>query len=193
MNTRHICGVDEVGRGTLAGPVVASAVILQENHKIERLNDSKKLSVKNRERLFTMIIESSISVGIGIIDSQIIDKLNIRKATLLAMKNAVLDLKTKPDVVLVDGLDKIDINIPNENIIKGDSKIDCIMAASIIAKVKRDHLMKEYSNKYPEFGFEKNKGYGTKFHVDMITKFGKTKYHRKSFQIKSNQQILQFN
>ena len=193
MNIRRICGVDEVGRGTLAGPVVASAVILQKNHKIEGLNDSKKLSVKNRERLFTMIIERSISVGIGIIDSQIIDKLNIRKATLLAMKNAVLDLKIKPDVVLIDGLDKIDINIPNENIIKGDSKIDCIMAASIIAKVKRDDLMKEYSYKYPEFGFEKNKGYGTKFHIDMITKYGRTQYHRKSFQIKSNQQILQFN
>ena len=192
MNTRHICGVDEVGRGTLAGPVVASAVILQENHKIEGLNDSKKLSVKNRELLFTMIIESSISVGIGIIDSQIIDKLNIRRATLLAMKNAVLDLKTKPDVVLVDGLDKIDINIPNENIIKGDSKIDCIMAASIIAKVKRDHLMKEYSNKYPEFGFEKNKGYGTKFHMDMIKEYGKTKFHRKTFKLKKLQLTIEY-
>ena len=182
MNTRHICGVDEVGRGTLAGPVVASAVILQENHKIEGLNDSKKLSVKNRERLFTMIIESSISVGIGIIDSQIIDKLNIRRATLLAMKNAVLDLKTKPDIVLVDGLDKIDINIPNENIIKGDSKIDCIMAASIIAKVKRDHLMKEYSNKYPKFGFEKNKGYGTKFHLNALKTNRPSPIHRMTFK-----------
>ena len=168
MNTRRICGVDEVGRGTLAGPVVASAVILQENHKIEGLNDSKKLSVKNRELLFPLIIESSMSVGISIVDSQMIDKLNIKRATLLAMKNAVLDLTIKPDIVLVDGLDKIDINIPNENIIKGDSKEDCIMAASIIAKVKRDDLMKEYSNKYPEFGFEKNKGYGTKFHLNAL-------------------------
>ena len=157
------CGVDEAGRGPLAGPVVAAAVILPENFNVDPLNDSKKLSVKNRELLFPLIIESSMSVGIGIVDSQIIDKLNIKMATLLAMKNAVLDLTIKPDIVLVDGLDKIDINIPNENIIKGDSKVDCIMAASIIAKLKRDELMKEYSNKYPEFGFEKNKGYGTNF------------------------------
>ena len=182
MNTGLICGVDEVGRGTLAGPVVASAVVLQENHNIDGLDDSKQLSVKNRELLFPLIIENSISVGIGIIDSQIIDKLNIRRATLLAMKNAILDLKTKPDLVLVDGIDKIDINIPNENIIKGDSKVDCIMAASIIAKVKRDLLMKEYSNKYPEFGFEKNKGYGTKFHLNALKKNTPSPIHRKTFK-----------
>ena len=182
MNTRLICGVDEVGRGTLAGPVVASAVILQENHKIEGLNDSKKLSVKNRELLFPLIIESSMSVGISIVDSQMIDKLNIKRATLLAMKNAVLDLTIKPDIVLVDGLDKIDINIPNENIIKGDSKVDCIMAASIIAKVKRDDLMKEYSYKYPEFGFEKNKGYGTKFHLNALKTNGPSPIHRMTFK-----------
>ena len=182
MNTRLICGVDEVGRGTLAGPVVASAVVLQENHNIDGLDDSKQLSVKNRELLFPLIIENSISVGIGIIDSQIIDKLNIRRATLLAMKNAILDLKIKPNLVLVDGIDKIDINIPNENIIKGDSKVDCIMAASIIAKVKRDLLMKEYSNKYPEFGFEKNKGYGTKFHLNALKKNTPCPIHRTTFK-----------
>ena len=182
MNTRLICGVDEVGRGTLAGPVVASAVVLQENHNIDGLDDSKQLSVKNRELLFPLIIENSISVGIGVIDSQIIDKLNIRRATLLAMKNAILDLKIKPNLVLVDGIDKIDINIPNENIIKGDSKVDCIMAASIIAKVKRDHLMKEYSNKYPEFGFEKNKGYGTKFHLNALKTNNPSPIHRMTFK-----------
>ena len=182
MKTRRICGVDEVGRGTLAGPVVASAVILQENHNIEGLKDSKKLSVKNRELLFPLIIESSMSVGISIVDSQIIDKLNIRRATLLAMKNAVLDLTIKPDIVFVDGLDKIDMNIPNENIIKGDSKVDVIMAASIIAKVKRDDLMKEYSNKYPEFGFEKNKGYGTKFHLNALKNNRPSPIHRMTFK-----------
>ena len=182
MNTRHICGVDEVGRGALAGPVVASAVILQENHNIKGLNDSKKLSLKNRELLFNLITKSSISIGIGIIDSQIIDKLNIRTASLLAMKNAVLDLKTKPDLVLVDGLDKIDVNTPNKNIIKGDSKIDCIMAASIIAKVKRDQLMEEYSNKYTEFGFEKNKGYGTKFHLNALKTNNPSPIHRMTFK-----------
>ena len=182
MNTRHICGVDEVGRGTLAGPVVASAVILQENHNIKGLNDSKKLSLKNRELLFTLITKSSISIGIGIIGSQVIDKLNIRRATLLAMKNAVLDLKTKPDLVLVDGLDKIDVNIPNKNIIKGDSKVDCIMAASIIAKVKRDQLMIEYSSKYTEFGFEKNKGYGTKFHLNALKINSPSPIHRMTFK-----------
>ena len=182
MNTRHICGVDEVGRGTLAGPVVASAVILQENHNIKGLNDSKKLSLKNRELLFKLIIKSSISIGIGIIGSKIIDKMNIRRATLLAMKNAVLDLKTKPDLVLVDGLDKIDVNIPNKNIIKGDSKVDCIMAASIIAKVKRDQLMIEYSSKYTEFGFEKNKGYGTKFHLNALKTNSPSPIHRMTFK-----------
>ena len=182
MNIKRVCGVDEVGRGTLAGPVVASAVILQENHKIKGLDDSKKLSVKNRERLFPLIIKSSISVGIGIIDAKIIDLINIRKATLLAMKNAVLDLTIKPDIVLVDGADKIDMSIPNENIIKGDSKIDCIMAASIIAKVKRDNLMKEYSFKYPEFGFEKNKGYGTKFHLNALKNNSPSPIHRMTFK-----------
>ena len=182
MNIKRICGVDEVGRGTLAGPVVASAVILNEDHNIKELNDSKKLSVKNRERLFPLIIKNSASIGISIIDSKIIDRLNIRRATLLAMKNAVLDLSVRPHVVLVDGLDKIDINIPNENIIKGDSKIDCIMAASIIAKVKRDELMKEYSIMYPVFGFEKNKGYGTKFHLNALTTNKPSEIHRMTFR-----------
>ena len=159
---RTICGVDEVGRGTLTGPVVASAVILARGHKIEGLKDSKKLTSMMRVKLSKIIQKNALSIGIGIIDATIIDKINIRQATLLAMSNSVKDLSLKPDIVLIDGVDKINIPHPQKNIIGGDSKEDSIMAASIIAKVERDKLMDIYARTYPDFGFEKNKGYGTK-------------------------------
>ena len=179
---RMICGVDEVGRGTLAGPVVASAVILSANHKIEGLNDSKKLTSRARVELSKIIQKNSLSIGIGIIDATIIDKINIRQATLLAMSNSVKDLSLKPDIVLIDGVDKINIPHPQKNIIGGDSKEDSIMAASIIAKVERDKLMDIYSITYPDFGFEKNKGYGTKFHVNALKINKPTPIHRMSFK-----------
>ena len=179
---RTICGVDEVGRGTLAGPVVASAVILSANHKIEGLKDSKKLTSMMRVKLSKIIQKNALSIGIGIIDATIIDKINIRQATLLAMSNSVKDLSLKPDIVLVDGVDKINIPHPQKNIIGGDSKEDSIMAASIIAKVERDKLMDIYARTYPDFGFEKNKGYGTKFHLNALKINKPTPIHRMTFK-----------
>ena len=179
---RTICGVDEVGRGTLAGPVVASAVILSANHKIEGLKDSKKLTSITRVKLSKIIQKNALSIGIGIIDATIIDKINIRQATLLAMSNSVKDLSIKPDIVLIDGVDKINIPHPQKNIIGGDSKEDSIMAASIIAKVERDKLMDIYARAYPEFGFKKNKGYGTKFHLNALKINKPTPIHRMTFK-----------
>jgi len=179
---RTICGVDEVGRGTLAGPVVASAVILSANHKIEGLKDSKKLTSIRRVKLSKIIQKNALSIGIGIIDATIIDKINIRQATLLAMSNSVKDLSLKPDIVLIDGVDKINIPHPQKNIIGGDSKEDSIMAASIIAKVERDKLMDIYARTYPDFGFEKNKGYGTKLHLDALKIKSPTPIHRMTFK-----------
>ena len=179
---RTICGVDEVGRGTLAGPVVASAVILSANHKIEGLKDSKKLTSTSRVKLSKIIQKNALSIGIGIIDAKIIDKINIRQATLLAMSNSVKDLSLKPDIVLIDGVDKINIPHPQKNIIGGDSKEDSIMAASIIAKVERDKLMDIYARAYPEFGFKKNKGYGTKFHLNALKINKPTPIHRMTFK-----------
>ena len=179
---RMICGVDEVGRGTLAGPVVASAVILARGHKIEGLKDSKKLTSIRRVKLSKIIQKNALSIGIGIIDATIIDKINIRQATLLAMSNSVKDLSLKPDIVLIDGVDKINIPHPQKNIIGGDSKEDSIMAASIIAKVERDKLMDIYARTYPDFGFEKNKGYGTRLHLDALKIKSPTPIHRMTFK-----------
>ena len=171
-----------MGRGTLAGPVVASAVILTPDHKIKGLKDSKKLTSKVRVELSKIIQEKAISIGIGIIDAPIIDKINIRQATLMAMSYSVKDLYFIPDLVLIDGVDKINIPYPQKNIICGDSKVDSIMAASIIAKVERDKLMSIYAKKYPDFGFEQNKGYGTKFHLDALKVKSPTPIHRMTFK-----------
>jgi ribonuclease HII len=179
---RIVCGVDEAGRGTLAGPVVASAVILPIKHNINGLKDSKKLSSKKRENLSIIIQKKALSIGISIIDVPLIDKINIRQATLMAMAKSVRDLSVKPEIIYVDGKDKINTFLPQKTFIKGDSKKKCIMAASIIAKVHRDQLMEIYSKKYPSFGFEKNKGYGTKYHLDALIKNNPTPIHRKSFR-----------
>ena len=181
-----ICGVDEAGRGPLAGPVVAAAVILPEEHQISGLNDSKKLTEKNRVKLYKEISDLS-QISIGIVSHRIIDKNNILNATYLAMEKAILGLKTKPDLSLIDGYGLPNDNIKNEGIIRGDSKVESISAASIIAKVTRDILMQKINPIFPEFKFAKHKGYGTKYHIEILKKLKATPIHRKSFApVKNN-------
>lgn len=176
-----ICGIDEAGRGPLAGPVYASAVILPKGHIIEGVNDSKKLSEKKREQLFDKIIDECVSYGIGIADEKEIDEINILQATFLAMRRAVDNLSVKPDIALIDGNKKPGLDIEQWDIVKGDSKSASISAASILAKVSRDRYMLEMAEKYPEYQFEKHKGYGTKLHYEMIEKYGVSPIHRKTF------------
>lgn len=179
-NLDYICGVDEVGRGPLVGPVVASAVILPKNYYIEGLTDSKKLSKKKRESFFEIINKDALAIGIGVVDNKKIDEINILEASRLAMKIAVNNLKIKPDVILTDAM-KLDIEIPEEDIIKGDLKSITISAASVIAKVTRDKMMEELHEKYPMYNFIKNNGYPTKEHVEAIKKYGIIEEHRKTF------------
>tara|TARA_B100001250_G_scaffold412513_1_gene443922 strand:- start:2093 stop:2638 length:546 start_codon:yes stop_codon:yes gene_type:complete len=174
-----IAGTDEVGRGSLAGPVVAAAVILKE--KVYGLNDSKKLSSKKRDKLCEEICKKSY-YGYGIVSNQKIDEINILNASLLAMKRAILDLPIKPSLVLIDGTYKLDLDIPMETIIGGDSCEDTISAASIIAKVYRDNLMIEYDMKYPNYNFIRNKGYGTKDHLHALKIYSYSDIHRKTFK-----------
>lgn len=177
----YVCGVDEAGRGPLCGPVVAAAVILDKNAHLEGVNDSKKLSEKKREKLFDDIMEKAVAVGIGISDVDMIEKINILNATKEAMKEAVSGLSIKPDFVLIDGNQDIQIDIDRATVISGDALSESIAAASIIAKVTRDRMLKEYDKEYPEYGFAKHKGYGTKMHIEAIKKYGLTPIHRPSF------------
>ena len=177
----NVCGVDEAGRGPLCGPVVAAAVILPRNEKIEGVNDSKKLSEKKREELFEEINKRAVALGVGMSDISVIEEVNILNATKLAMKQAIKNLKVNPDYVLIDGNQGIDISIPYETVVSGDAKSESIAAASIIAKVTRDRMLIEYDKKYPEYGFAKHKGYGTKAHIEAIKKYGLTPIHRPSF------------
>lgn len=179
-NLDYICGVDEVGRGPLVGPVVASAVILPKNYYIEGLTDSKKLSKKKRESFFEIINKDALAIGIGVVDNQKIDEINILEASRLAMKIAVNNLKIKPDVILTDAM-KLDMGIDEEDIIKGDLKSITISAASVVAKVTRDKMMEELHEKYPMYNFIKNNGYPTKEHVEAIKKYGIIEEHRKTF------------
>lgn len=179
-NLDYICGVDEVGRGPLVGPVVASAVILPKNYYIEGLTDSKKLSKKKRESFFEIINKDALAIGIGVVDNQKIDEINILEASRLAMKIAVNNLKIKPDVILTDAM-KLDMGIEEEDIIKGDLKSITISAASVIAKVTRDKMMEELHEKYPMYNFIKNNGYPTKEHIEAIKKYGIIEEHRKTF------------
>lgn len=176
-----IAGLDEAGRGPLAGPVVAAAVILPKDEMIFGINDSKKISEKKRDELFNKIQETALAIGVGIVDNKTIDEINIFNATKLAMKQAVNSLKMKPDFLLIDALQIADINIKQQSIIKGDSKSISIAAASIIAKVTRDNLVKNYDKEYSGYNFSKHKGYGTKEHYEAIEKYGITPLHRKSF------------
>ena len=176
-----IAGVDEVGRGPLAGPVVAAAVILPSDYEITGLNDSKKLSEKRREAMDEIIRREAVSFGIGLISQDRIDEINILQATYEAMRLALEQLSRAPDMILADAVTIPGIETRQLPIIKGDAKSASIAAASIIAKVYRDHLMIEYDSLYPEYGFARNKGYGTKEHINALKEFGPTPLHRKSF------------
>ena len=176
-----ICGIDEAGRGPLAGPVVAACVILPKDTEILFLNDSKKVTKKRRLELFEEICYKAVDIGVGIIDENRIDDINILNATYEAMQKAIVKMDTEPDILLVDAVRIPDIGIKQISIIQGDARSVSIAAASIIAKVTRDKLMIEYDEQYPEYGFAKHKGYGTKIHYDAIIERGITKIHRKSF------------
>ena len=179
---QNICGIDEAGRGPLAGPVVVASVVLPRDSMIEGVNDSKKISEKKRERVFEEIIKNAVSYGTGIIDESKIDEINILQATKLGLTISLKELNIKPDVILVDALQGIDtLGIPYKSIIKGDAASYSIAAASIIAKVTRDRIMLGYDKLYPEYGFAKHKGYGTAEHIAAIKKYGLCPIHRLSF------------
>lgn len=178
---KFICGVDEAGRGPLAGPVCAAAVILPEGHIIEGVNDSKKLSEKKREALFDVIKSEALAYSIDFATVEEIEEMNILNATMLAMKRAVEGLKIKADYALIDGNRLPPLDIPCEYIIKGDANSMSIAAASILAKVSRDRLCYEYAKLYPQYGFDKHKGYGTKVHVEALREYGPCEIHRMSF------------
>ena len=185
-NFKHLAGIDEAGRGPLAGPVVASAVIFPDNIDLPEVTDSKKLSKKKRERLFDEIISNALSIGIGIVHEDEIDEKNILQATYVAMRKAIGNLTIVPDLLLIDG-NKADIkHFEQKNIINGDQKSLSIAAASIIAKVTRDKIMKQYDIVFPDYGFARHKGYGTKEHMEMINDKKATLIHRKSFNPISN-------
>ncbi len=177
----YICGIDEVGRGPLAGPVVAGAVILPKDCDILYLNDSKQLSEKKREELYALIMEKALATGLGVVVPERIDEINILQATYEAMRQAIGKLKHKPQLLLNDAVTIPGVSIKQVPIIKGDAKSISIAAASIIAKVTRDRMMVEYDRTYPQYGFASNKGYGAKAHIEAIKKFGPTPIHRRSF------------
>lgn len=177
----YICGIDEVGRGPLAGPVVAGAVILPEDCQILYLNDSKKLSEKKREELYEIIMEQAVAVGIGYASHTRIDEINILQATYEAMREAISKLSVKPQILLNDAVTIPMVEIPQVPIIKGDAKSVSIAAASIVAKVTRDRLMVKYAELMPEYGFASNKGYGSQEHIEALKKYGPSPIHRKTF------------
>ena len=178
----YICGIDEAGRGPLAGPVVVASVIMPRDSMIEGVNDSKKVSEKKREKLYELIIEEAISYSVGIVDQNEIDRINILNATKAGLTEAVRTLKVKPELILVDALTNIDTcGVPYQSIIKGDAKSYSIAAASIIAKVTRDRIMREWDKVYPQYGFERHKGYGTAAHISAIKENGLCPLHRLSF------------
>ncbi len=176
-----VCGVDEAGRGPLAGPVFAGAVILPENYTHEILNDSKKLSEKKRDLVYDDIIRDAVSWSVGMATEQEIDDINILNATFLAMKRAVEGLNIKPDLAFIDGNRYANTGVKEITIVKGDSKCMSVAAASIIAKVSRDRFMQEVDKQYPQYQFSKHKGYGTKLHYEMIEQYGISPVHRKTF------------
>lgn len=180
-NYSYICGIDEAGRGPLAGPVVAGAVILPKGKRILYVNDSKKLSEKKRNELFDVIKEETLSYGIGIVSPEKIDEINILQATYEAMRQAVNQLSVLPDILLNDAVTIPGIDVRQIPIIKGDAKSLTIASASILAKVTRDQMMIEYDSLYPEYGFAKHKGYGTKAHIEAIKEYGACPIHRKTF------------
>lgn len=176
-----IAGIDEVGRGPLAGPVVAAAVILPPECKIKGLNDSKKIPKKKHQEIYQAVLDKALAVGVGLMNNEIIDQVNIYEATKLAMKEALSKLSLKPDYLLIDAM-KLDVDIPQESIIKGDANSLSIAAASIVAKVTRDKLMADYDKKFPGYDFAKNAGYGTRSHLQGLERSGVTPIHRKTFE-----------
>lgn len=180
-NIQFIAGIDEAGRGPLAGPVAAGAVIFKPHDYIEFVKDSKKLSAKQRDELFELIIEKALTYGVGIVDNTEIDRINIRQATFKAMRMAIGSLSQNPQYLLIDGEELPDKLYRQEAVIDGDDRCFTIAAASILAKVTRDRLMLEYHQQYPQYGFDRHKGYGTQFHREMIKKYGPCPIHRRSF------------
>lgn len=180
-NIQFIAGIDEAGRGPLAGPVAAGAVIFAPYDYIEGVKDSKKLSAKQREELFELIIEKALTYGVGIVDNLEIDRINIRQATFKAMRKAIGSLTKNPEYLLFDGEELPDKMYRQEAVVEGDNRCFTIAAASILAKVTRDRLMLEYHQQYPQYGFDRHKGYGTEFHREMIKKHGPCPIHRRSF------------
>lgn len=178
---KYIAGIDEAGRGPLAGPVYAAAVILPPDIRLDGINDSKKLSPKKREELFDEITKKAVSYSIFAVDEKKIDEINILNATYMAMNGAAEALSQKPDYVIIDGNSIKNMSYPHETIVKGDAKSISIAAASVLAKVARDRYITEMAKTYPEYGFERHKGYGTKEHTDAILKYGITPIHRKTF------------
>ena len=181
-HVEYICGIDEAGRGPLAGPVVVASVIMKQDSFIEGVNDSKKVSEKKREKLYEQIIEEAVSYSVGIIDQNEIDEINILNATKKGLTESIKGLKVKPERIIVDALDKIDTcGIPYMPIVKGDAKCYSIAAASIIAKVTRDRIMRQWDEVYPMYGFARHKGYGTAAHIAAIKEYGLCPLHRRSF------------
>jgi len=180
---RVIAGIDEAGRGPLAGPVVAAAVILPRGYCNAEITDSKKLSAKKREKLYGVIKEEALAVGVGVVEPLRIDQINILQATLMAMADAVEDLSLSPDYLLVDGLQRIPLDRSQKTVVKGDTLSVSIASASIIAKVSRDQIMEIYHRQFPQYNFLKNKGYGTRQHREAILAHGLSKIHRRSFKI----------
>lgn len=176
-----IAGVDEVGRGPLIGPVVAAAVILPKDYKLEGLTDSKKLSEKKRDKFYDIIKRDAISIGIGLMDEKVIDNVNIYEATKLAMKEAINNLNIKPEHILIDAM-PLELSIPTTSIIKGDAKSESIAAASVIAKVTRDKMMYDLDKEYPMYGFKNHKGYPTKKHIEALKEYGLIDGYRKTYQ-----------
>jgi len=182
LGYRCIAGVDEAGRGPLAGPVVAAAVVLPASMDYAGLTDSKQLSLVQREHFFEEIQKSCLGFGVGVVDEETIDRINILQASLLAMKRAIEQLPVPPDMLLIDGRQKVDSSVPQKTIIKGDACSWSIAAASVLAKVTRDRIMDEYDHRYPHYEFKRHKGYGTKVHRERIREHGPCPIHRRSFK-----------
>jgi len=180
-----VAGLDEAGRGPLAGPVVAAAVVFPPNYKNSKINDSKKLTARQRDVLYDVIIKEAFAVGVGTVDADVIDRINILQASLLSMREAVLELSLPPEFLLIDGLHKIPLQTPQKTLVRGDSLSISIAAASIIAKVSRDRIMAMYHRQFPRYNFLRNKGYGTREHCAAIREFGLCKIHRKTFHVKN--------
>lgn len=182
---RCIAGVDEAGRGPLAGPVVAAAVIFPAGYQNSQINDSKKLTARKRDELYKVIWDDAAAVSVGVAEADVIDRINILQASLQAMREAVLDLAKIPDFILIDGLYTLAIETPQKALVKGDALSVSIAAASIIAKVSRDRIMEMYHRQFPQYNFQKNKGYGTAEHRKILKEIGMCKIHRRSFHLKN--------